>query len=204
MIRSIVAGFTLCLLIACITLTGCDNSKKEVIATVVSAQGDVKLRPHKDNEFIEAKTGASIHNSGILKTGDESFATVKLLNKGIINFKSDVTFTFESTSEADVLQNSGTAIYKIDKNGKGFKAKTPQGVCCVLGTVFSIAVKEEALELRVKEGIVEFTTNSGETNKVMADQMLSILPGQKTDLSCVSIHCSISRSIFGRHEAPCL
>jgi len=163
--------------------TGC-GSQAEPVAKVVSVNGDVKLCKDKDSDLIVATVDASIFNHGIIRTGEQSSAAVKVMNKGTINFKSDVTFKFENISEADVAQETGTAIYKIEKNGKGFRAKTPQGVCCVLGTVFSLVVSDESVDVWVKEGVVEFTTNSGEKNKVTEGQKLVVsATGRKSEVS---------------------
>lgn len=170
-----------------VLMFGCGENQQEAVARVVAASGDVKLRQQIDSEFVAAAPDMAVRRSGVIKTGEQSGATVEILNKGTISFKSDVVFKFANSAVADVIQESGTAVYKIEKDGRGFKAKTPQGVSCVLGTIFALVINEASFELWVKEGTVEFISEAGKSHRVTENQRLSIDSGGRADLAEVGV-----------------
>jgi len=161
-----------CLAALTFACLGCGSQPKEPVAKIKAVSGDVKMRQNMESEYIAAEKGMTVIQGGFVKTGDLSSATIEILNKGTVQIKSDVVFQLTKSSEADVIQESGIAIYSIGKDGRGFKAKTPQGVSCVLGTVFAIVSNDSAFELWVKEGQVEFTTNLDQKHQVKEGQKL--------------------------------
>lgn len=151
---------------------GCGSQQQETVAKITAVSGDVKMRQNQESEYVAADRGMTINQGGFVKTGDQSSATLEIFNKGTVQIKSDVVFQLTKSSEADVVQESGVAIYNIGKDGRGFKAKTPQGVSCVLGTFFALVSNDSSFELWVKEGQVEFTTNLGQKHQAKEGQKL--------------------------------
>ncbi|MEW6708411.1 MAG: FecR domain-containing protein [Candidatus Riflebacteria bacterium] len=165
----------------CLFQAGCGGGISNPIAKVVKIEGEVKIKQTKEATFEKARENLEIFPNGAVKTGDSSSAEVEIHKKGSIKIKSDAIFEFSENMES-VLQKSGVAIYKIEKDGKGFKAKTPQGVTCVLGTIFGHSVGSDSLELWVKEGSVQFVSTGGKEFLVKEGQKLILGAENKNPL----------------------
>lgn len=163
--------WTICLFLFVVAISsgGCGNKSSDLTAKIVSITGKVELRQPLSDKFIEAKQNDILACGGILKTGDEAAAQLEIIGKGIVELKSDASFELESGKDY-VLQKTGTAIYKIEKNKDGFKVKSPQGITCVLGTRFMVKILDAMTVVGVEEGSVSFTTANGEVRTLKAKE----------------------------------
>ncbi|MGM0599267.1 MAG: FecR domain-containing protein [Candidatus Rifleibacteriota bacterium] len=159
----------LIIFVIAIIVSGCGNASKEIAAKIIKINGSVEIKHASQNTFVEAREGKILTGGSILKTGDESFATLGIVDKGLVEIKENASFELVAGKDY-VVQKAGTGIYKIDKNKEGFKVKSPQGVTCVLGTVYMLKVLEGATVLGVEEGKVSFATNDGEERILKAKE----------------------------------
>lgn len=153
-------------------LTGCDNGDSNFSAKVLSVSGKVEIRPNTETAFADAKVNDILASGGLLKTGEASAANLEITGKGTMEIKEDCLFELKANKDY-VVQNSGMAIYKIDKNPEGFKVKSPQGITCVLGTRFMVRILDNMTVVGVDQGKVSFTSNKGETRVIEAKKKLT-------------------------------
>ena len=154
-----------------VVLSGCGNDAASLTATVQAVSGKVEIRQTAAAAFKDAAVNDAVKAGGIVKTGEESFANLVINGQVTVEIKSDSMFELEPGKDY-VAQNSGMAIYKIEKNKGGFKVKSPQGVTCVLGTRFMVRILDNMTVVGVEEGKVSFTGNNGETRTVEAKQKI--------------------------------
>lgn len=149
-------------LLAVAALTGCGGKASDLTGKVQAFSGNVSIKKTSAADFTKAQVGDKIEVGGILKTAEESQASLEIVDKGVVEIKQNSIFELEQGRDY-VSQNSGVAVYKIDKNKDGFKVKTPQGITCVLGTKFMIRILDEMTVVGVEEGRVSVTANNGES-----------------------------------------
>jgi hypothetical protein len=163
----------LVLVITVLAVSGCNNKAAETSAKVISLNGTVEIRQNAGTQFVAAKINDTLGLGGIVKTGEESLANLEIAGKGTVEIKSDGYFELEAGRDY-VTQNSGMAIYKIEKTGEGFKIKAPQGIACVLGTTFMVRVIDNMTVVGVETGKVSVTSNNGETRVLEAKQKINV------------------------------
>ena len=159
------------LLATTVLCVGCGSKSSDITARILKATGKVEIKQPTAASFTEAKENDILACGGILKTGDEASAMLEIIDKGVVELKSDALFELEPDKDY-VVQKSGMAIYKIEKNKEGFKVKSPQGVTCVLGTKFMVRVLENMTVTGVDEGKVSFTANNGVVKDLIARQKI--------------------------------
>lgn len=107
---------------------------------------------------------------------------------GEIETNYGASFSFSGVAEMQLLDfslriNRGGAWvnYKPVKNQKGeyrFKVITPAGTIGIKGTRFHVDAKEHATVIIVTEGVVTFTSNSGEKTEIKAGEKLVVEKGK--------------------------
>ncbi len=163
----------LILVITVLAVSGCNNQTAGTSAKVISLNGKVEIRQNAGTQFVAAKINDLLGLGGIVKTGEESMANLEIVGKGTVEVKADGYFELEAGRDY-VTQNSGMAIYKIEKTGEGFKIKSPQGIACVLGTTFMVRVIDNMTVVGVETGKVSVTSNNGETRVLEAKQKINV------------------------------
>jgi hypothetical protein len=153
-------------------LSGCDNTQS--MAQIVRISGSVEARTKASEQFVAAVQHSFLPTGGAIRTKPESGADLLLAeDRGIIAIKSDTYFELPLSGK-NARQDSGTIIYRIDKDKGSFSIETPHGLTGVLGTTFELSVSSDTTTVGVKEGKVSLTNHQGETRVVNADQKLAV------------------------------
>lgn len=174
MYSRIVRSFSLVsvLLAGILFFPGCDN--KQPMAQFIRVSGTVEARPGPSEKFVVVVQQDLLPPGGGVRTLPDSSADILLAeNRGIIEIKSDTYFELP-TSNSNVRQNSGTAIYRINHEKGNFTIVTLHALTGVLGTVFELSVASDSTTVGVKEGKVSLTSRNGESRMVQANEKLII------------------------------
>ncbi|KAF1079933.1 MAG: hypothetical protein GQF41_3831 [Candidatus Rifleibacterium amylolyticum] len=160
------------LLLGVLLLPGCEN--KQAMAQFVRVSGTVEARPGPSEKFVAVAQLDLLPPGGGVRTMPDSSADIMLAeNRGIIEIKPDTYFELP-TSNSNVRQNSGTAIYRINHEKGNFTIVTPHALTGVLGTVFELSVASDSTTVGVKEGKVSLTSLKGESRIIEANEKLAI------------------------------
>lgn len=139
----------LCILFCMILISGCSDKKKNppvqtavaLSAFVIFSVGDVRVAS-SDGKDKNIKTGDSINEKDLVKTGPASFAVIQLGDEAVLRIQEKSEFSIESVAtDAKVMKlNQGQLISKVQKLNKAdsFRIKTPTTVAAVRGTEFNV------------------------------------------------------------------
>ena len=185
----------LCFMAAVIFVTGCDSTSEKV-AHINSFEGAVSARAESDSAFIPAIAQMPLHSGGAIRTDADGKALLELVDGSArISVESDSYYEVRSGSTIGSHQ-SGRAVFDVNKQEKDIIIETPHGNTAVLGTRFAQVISENSLQIFVEKGLVEFTSNRGEKQKIAAGKKLSWNPEEKLpDPS--EINLLESESFFG-------
>lgn len=161
------------LFVIILALPGCNEKASDISARVVALSGVVEIKNAAADSFVAAKMNDNLGVGGILKTGEAAQASLEIIDRGVVELKSESSFELEPGKDY-IVQKAGVAIYKIEKNKEGFKVKSPQAVTCVLGTRFMVRILDGMTVVGVEEGRVSVTTNKGETRIIEAGKKLTV------------------------------
>jgi ferric-dicitrate binding protein FerR (iron transport regulator) len=162
------------LFLALVTLVGCESdTASDIKATVLALTGKVEVRANSSSSFVVARVNDIFGDGGAIRTAKESLADFAIKGRGMVKLRPDTYFELNS-GNSSVSQNTGTAIYEIDKGNDAFKIKSPQCFTCVLGTRFMVQVLDNMTVVGVEEGRVEVIANNGKSKTLEAKQKLSV------------------------------
>lgn len=142
-------------------------------ATVLSVTGRVEVRASSTTSFTAARASDAFGNGGAIRTAEESLADLSINGRGIVKLRPDTYFEL-NVGNGNFAQNTGTAIYEIDKGDDVFRIKSPQCTTSVLGTRFMVKIIDNMTVVGVEEGRVEITANDGKSKIIEAKQQLSV------------------------------
>ncbi len=156
---------------------------------ILNVHGEVSI----ENGTIEtSQQTASIHNGQILTTGNNASITVKL-EKGTDFLLRDNSLLKIKKAVKDTVElflEKGYIIASVSKRTKDavFSVTTPNAICNIVGTIFSVSVNNESTTLEVVEGRVSFKdkADSPTENFVDAGRAMSIEKGTFSDKTNIS------------------
>jgi len=167
---SVLIGFLLALAMT----VGCGNDPaSDSRATVLAVTGKVELRANSAASFTTARANDIFGKGGAIRTAEESLADITINRRGIVKLRPDTYFELNIGS-GNFAQNTGTAIYEIDKGNDAFRIESPQCTTSVLGTRFMVKIIDNVTVVGVEEGRVEITANDGKSKIVESKHQLSV------------------------------
>ena len=149
-------------------ISGCGTSTSSV-ASIDRLEGQVERK--SGNAFVPAKVKDPLISGEAVKTAEKSSASLLFSTGSEVQVNAESYFEIGSDQKIG-RQESGTAIYRIEKDKSGVQVETPHGNTTVLGTVFCLQVTGTATTILVEEGKVRFTSKSGTAQQ-------DVGPGQK-------------------------
>ncbi|MFW6134027.1 MAG: FecR family protein [Elusimicrobiota bacterium] len=150
------------------------------VAKITKIQGEVSYLSVNKYEWESAALNMELELGGQLKTSVDSIAEIKF-NSGhsaLLSEKSSMVISKadKDNTKLDIFEGKlRSKVKKLIKN-QAYIIKTPQAVCAVRGTDFSVEVMEGITRVEVFEGIVEAKeTISGEKTDISAGYYSEII-----------------------------
>lgn len=136
---------------------------------------DVSIEIIRKSDKIEnPEEGFEIENGDTLKTDNKSDATIQDASGNEISISSKSEVKLNGSTDIEILNGTIEVIFEnigaLEGGGYSFKCRTPQAVCGVRGTVFSLFTDENFTTLTVVEGEVEFSDLKGNKAIVKTNQ----------------------------------
>lgn len=133
------------------------KSKNEGRASIITfVAGEVKVSGI--NPERAAKTGESLFEKEILKTGKDSYAVIQIGDGAVVRVQQNSEFNIEKIlgDERVVGIKQGELLCKVSKLGKNdsFRVNTPTTAAAVRGTEFSVIYNKSLSIIAVKDGKV--------------------------------------------------
>lgn len=143
-----------------LTITGCGSSSSNPLAELKSIVGTVECRPSSTENFKVAKQGLILNDMSAIRTKEDSSATIVFKKGGTLRLAANSFFEVKKGTTLG-RQETGTGIYKIDKQKNKLSIETPQGLTTILGTEFRQDVTKDNTTVILKEGSIQFTDTKG-------------------------------------------
>jgi len=156
------------------------------IARISEVKGEVKIIPVSQTalEWKSARKGMELNVGDRLKTSFDSQAKVMFYSghSAVLSQNSDMVISQAGSTKTDLNLFQGKLRSKVKKLGfkQSYKVKTPQAVCAVRGTDFTVGVQGNETSVMVYEGRVEATeNNTGAAVLIGAGQYSNITSGRQ-------------------------
>ncbi len=142
-------------------------------AKIEMATGQVQARESAGKEFIQADTKTRLFTGSAVRTGRESAARILILpDNAVIDLEANSFFEVRAATGKIGFQDTGKAVFNVNKKNTEVIIETRHGNTTVLGTKFGQMVSTDSFELFVKEGKVEFASKSGEKRQLEGGEKL--------------------------------
>jgi hypothetical protein len=138
---------------------------QDVIAYIGAAEGDVSITKSAGGDTVDASLGMFLHGGDLIKTGEESYASVIFQDDGSrLTLGANTQLTLNAERQQKKLSKRlrlgiGKLWVKVTKKkGADFQIKTPTTVASVKGTGFATEVPHNELDVTqywISEGCVQ-------------------------------------------------
>lgn len=129
-----------------------------IVAAVID--GTLEVTPPGSNAmFLTADDATSeIPRASLIRTRSGSRASLALTNQRSLRIDTDTELRLDS--EASLSLDSG-AVYIESRNGaeSGVEVRTALGTATDIGTQFEVRIRDQSLEVKVREGLVSLARN---------------------------------------------
>lgn len=170
-----VAALFLAFSLFAVTIINAQNTDKELYAVILKAEGNVRFQPENTSKWFKAKAGLGLKKGDLIKTNDNSEATVileggsifKISSNSIIKLETIIINLSKKTSEIQVtMPQKSSIISHINKmKSARVSVRTPVATVSIRGTGLSVDVLDEnTADIAVFEGKVvvkDFVQESG-------------------------------------------
>ena len=149
----------------------------EVMAgVVVFVQGDVKVKRAGAADFAELKLNDSLQEGDAVKTGPGAKASLVTKGGAEIRINENTDFNIPVKKRNFFNLAAGQVWSRMLSKMAKLNVRTPSAVCAVRGTEADIEQKE-ITTVKVYEGHVDLTGNSGKTQALKAGQLSTVGAG---------------------------
>ncbi|MBH38405.1 hypothetical protein CL658_05170 [bacterium] len=160
----------LCLALCLLTGAIVSQEKKEPIASVTMAFGEVYIKNSDKKNWEITKVGMYIYEGDKIRTKDTGKAEVMFVNGSIVFIGNDTEMEFLNKEDQTSNQNSlflffGSIWNKVT-DGSDYNIESVHALATVRGTYFNVSIKD-IMQVYVKEGKVDVENQYG---KVEAEE----------------------------------
>jgi hypothetical protein len=171
-IRSNVHGvvFAGLAMICMLAVLGC-GTKPNAIFEDIRGKVEIQSEPGGVWQTVSAQTEIVLAAGTALRTSSDAHALIRYYDGAKTEVFGDTTVSIESldlaekvgTAKMVVKMLKGVAVYLVEKDRIGqFEVRTDTAVAAIKGTIFKVEVVDGATTLKVREGVVAFSTITGE------------------------------------------
>ena len=169
---------------ATLDASGADAAPAQGATTPAAGQVS-RLTPQvqidRGQQHLVAAVSDRIYWNDDLRSGPTGRAHITLNDGSQLNLGSDSSLIVvqhdaqaQQTALDLLIGRMRGKVTKLTKSGSKFEVHTPVGIAGLVGTDFSLFVTNDSTELMVFEGVVRFTTLSGQAINVTAGNVLHI------------------------------
>ncbi|MFC2061636.1 FecR domain-containing protein [Elusimicrobiota bacterium] len=149
------------------------------VAVVSEIEGELSYRSTEMQDWASVSAGQELDTGDRLKTGDKATAIINF-NAGhsaVMNENSEMVIRSAMKEKTNLDLFKGKLRSKVKKltGEQAYIIETPQAVCAVRGTDFTVSVKKNMTKIRVYEGVVE-------AKELITGKKLEISAGQSSDI----------------------
>lgn len=153
----------------------------EFIATLSDKSGNVYIRDKKNIPYVEAKKGTKLNVGYWIKTGDDGWAVLSLVDGSKITLANNTELEI---SEFFISKNSKQGLFsvtqgklrasivKMSQDRVNYKIKSPTSVAGIKGTEFMMMTKGEANVFFGNEGVAEIYGHADQPKPLSLDTMV--------------------------------